>query len=37
VRGVAYVTIAEFVHERSKFSQDLVWQGAQRVLELLEA
>jgi aminoglycoside phosphotransferase (APT) family kinase protein len=33
----AYVTIAEFVHERSKFSQDLVRQGGQRVLELLEA
>jgi aminoglycoside phosphotransferase (APT) family kinase protein len=35
--AAGYASIAEFVHERSKISQDLVREGAQRVLELLEA
>ncbi|MFG1628513.1 phosphotransferase family protein [Kribbella sp. NPDC049227] len=35
--AAAYATIAEFVHERTKFSQDLVREGAQRVFELLDA
>ena len=35
--AAAYATIAEFVQERSKFSQDLVREGAERVLELLDA
>jgi|1186.fasta_scaffold05490_3 hypothetical protein len=33
----AFATIAEFVHDRSKYSQDRVHHGARRVLELLES
>jgi len=32
----AFATIAEFVHDRSQYSQDRVHHGARRVLELLE-
>lgn len=35
--AAAYASIAEFVHERSKYSQDLILHGARRVLELLDA
>ncbi|WP_433160884.1 phosphotransferase family protein [Kribbella sp. CA-247076] len=35
--AAAYATIAEFVRDRSTYSQDLVAQGARRLLELLDA
>jgi aminoglycoside phosphotransferase (APT) family kinase protein len=35
--AAAYASIAEFVRERSKYSQELVLQGARRLLELLDA
>jgi hypothetical protein len=35
--AAAYASVAEFVRERSTYSQDRVLQGARRLLELLDA
>lgn len=35
--GAAFASVAEFVHERSTYSQERVNYGARRVLELLDA